>query len=249
MTLGAFRFRPRWWGFALAACGCAAGIALGNWQTRRADERRAAAAEIEAAVGARAIAVGANSFDAAVLVRRRVAATGEFDPRHTVLLDYRLHRGRPGFHVVQPLRLAESGAYLLVLRGWIAAAPRREELPQIVTPTGRQRIEGIGLDHLPQYLEAGEAAPCVPGAAPCVWQNLSREKFSAWAGLAVAPLLIEQLNPLEDGLDRDWERVESGYRKNEMYALQWYSLAALSVLLFVALGFRRTLPSDGPGAA
>lgn len=249
MNLGAYRFRPRWWGLALAACGCAAGIALGDWQTRRADERRAAAAEIEAAGNARAIEVPRQPFDAATLVRKRVAATGEFDPRYTVLLDYRLHRGRPGFHVVQPLRLAESGGYVPVLRGWIAAAPRREELPQVVTPTGPHRIEGIGLERLPQYLEAGAAAPCAPGAAPCVWQNLSREKFAAWSGLPVAPLLLEQLSPLADGLDRDWERVETGYRKNEMYALQWYSLAALSVALFILLSFRRARPSDGSGAA
>ena len=40
------RFRPPWWAVLLAAIGCAAGIALGNWQTGRAAEKRALAATL-----------------------------------------------------------------------------------------------------------------------------------------------------------------------------------------------------------
>lgn len=250
MNLGAFAFRPRWWGFALAAIGCAGGIALGNWQRGRAEERRAAYAQFEAAAHGPAIEITSAALDAAQLARKRVAVRGEFLPRFTVLLDYRLHHGRPGFHVVQPLRIEGSAAPILVLRGWIAAPERREQLPQIVTPPGALRVEGIALDHLPQYLEpppAGEA--CHPGPAPCVWQNLRIGDFAAWAGIALAPIVLEQGSDLADGLARDWERPEAGYLKNEMYAWQWYSLAALSLVLFVVLSFRRAPPSGDSAAA
>ena len=40
------RFRPPWWAVLLAAIGCAAGIALGNWQSGRAGEKRALAASL-----------------------------------------------------------------------------------------------------------------------------------------------------------------------------------------------------------
>jgi hypothetical protein len=33
---------------------------------------------------------------------------GAFAPKHTVLLDNKLYRGKPGYHVVQPLRLADG---------------------------------------------------------------------------------------------------------------------------------------------
>src|SRR5436190_290576 len=39
--LRGYSFRPRLWGLALAAMACAGFIALGNWQSRRADEKRA----------------------------------------------------------------------------------------------------------------------------------------------------------------------------------------------------------------
>jgi len=248
MSIAGFSFRPRWWAFLLAAAGCAAGVALGNWQKGRATERRAALEQIEAAARGPAIEIGHAAVDATQLARRRVAVTGEFVPRFTVLLEHRLHRGRPGYHVVQPLQTADGGAQVLVLRGWTAASARREQLPAIVTPSGRVRLEGLALDHLPQFLEPHATAPaCEPDAAPCVWQNLRIEAFAAWAGIALAPVMVEQSSELPDGLQRDWERAEAGYLKNEMYALQWYSLAALALALFVVLSFRREPGSRGPG--
>jgi cytochrome oxidase assembly protein ShyY1 len=219
MRLAGFVFRPRWWGFALAAAGCAAGVLLGTWQWSRAEERRAALAERE---------------------RSRVQLRGEFLPQYTVLLEFRLHRGRPGYHVAQAMRLAGGARHALVLRGWAAAGARREDLPAIRTPALEQRVEGVALGHLPQFLEPqrlGDA--CRPGPAPCVWLNLSVERFAAWSGLALEPYILEQTSAAPDGLEREWERPEAGYRKNEMYALQWFSLAALSVGLFLALSFRR----------
>ena len=129
--------------------------------------------------------------------------------------------------------------YVIVLRGWIEADARREHLPSVVTPRGEHRIDGIALEKVPQYMEQQRPDACRPGPTPCVWQNLRTETFAAWSGLAVQPVVVEQTNALGDGLVREWERPEATFLKNEMYALQWYSLAALCVILFLALSFRR----------
>ena len=216
MKLAGLRFRPRAWAFVLALAGCAAGIALGQWQTGRAAEKRAAQAAL-----------------------KHVALKGEFLPQYTVLLDLRVYRGRPGYHVVQPLRLAGGKGHVIVLRGWIEADARRERLPHVITPGDEQRVEGIALERLPQYMEQSPPQSCRPGPAPCTWQNLRIETFAGWSGLAVQPYVVEQTNALGDGLVRDWERPEATFLKNEMYAVQWYSLAALCVVLFLVLSFRR----------
>lgn len=240
MKFAGFAFRPRWWGFLLASAGCAAGIALGNWQSGRAEERRAAAAALETARRAPTLELPGETVDPARLALRHVAVSGEFLPGYTVLLDFRLHRGRPGYHVVQPMRIAHSGLHVLVLRGWVAADMHRERLPSLVTPAGEQRIEGIALERLPQFLEpAPPSDACRPGPVPCVWQNLRIDAYGAWSGLRLQPLLIEQSSELDDGMEREWEHPETGFRKNEMYALQWYLLAALSAALFLVLSFRR----------
>jgi surfeit locus 1 family protein len=67
---------------------------------------------------------------------------------------------------------------------------------------------------------------------------VSVAEFSAWSGLALEPWILEQHSALEDGLLRDWPRAGSGVEKHESYALQWYSLAALSLILFLALNFK-----------
>ncbi len=212
-----FAFRARWWGLALAAAGCAAGVALGNWQSGRADEKRAAGA-----------------------ARERIALSGEFVPRFTIYLDHKIHRGRLGYHVVQPLRPAAGGAHVLVNRGWVAAGPRRGDLPEVRTPAGTVAIEGLKLDHFPRALAPAGAKP--EGRA---WQNVSREEFSVWSGLALAPFVLEQHSALEDGLARDWPPPDLGIEKHLAYALQWYSLAALCVVLFVVLSFRRRADPSG----
>jgi len=72
-----------------------------------------------------------------------------------------------------------------------------------------------------------------------VWQNLKIDEFAAWSKLPIERIVVEQTNESSDGLVRDWERPEATFLKNEMYALQWYSLAALCVILFLVLSFRR----------
>jgi len=77
--LAGYSFRPRAWPLALALAACAAGIALGNWQSRRAEEKRAARRTPRAGV-----------------------VHGEFVAGRTVLLDNKTRRGRVGYEVVTP---------------------------------------------------------------------------------------------------------------------------------------------------
>jgi cytochrome oxidase assembly protein ShyY1 len=204
------RFRPPWWAVALAAAGCAAGIALGNWQSGRADEKRAAGAAAP------------------------VKARGELLARHTLFLQNRVHRGKPGYYVLQPLR-GRDGRCVLVLRGWsaVAAVPR--------TPAGEVILEGIRRERPPRALEAGGGRE-----EGNVRQNITIGEFASWSGLPLEPYVIEQSSALvvtqppapSDGLARDWPRPEAGAEKNDSYALQWYSLAALSLLLLLFLNLK-----------
>lgn len=189
---------------------CAAFIALGHWQAGRAQQKRALAQNVEP-----------------------VVANGEFLPQYTVLLDNKLRHGRAGYEVVTPLKLAGSNLHLLVDRGWIAAAPRREELPQVRTPPGAVRIEGIALPHLPHALSLGKAEKGK------VRQNLDVREFADETGLVLRPTVMQQHAGPEDGLLREWPAPDTGAEKHESYSLQWYSFAALALIVFIVLSFRR----------
>ena len=53
------------------------------------------------------------------------------------------------------------------------------------------------------------------------------------------PLLVLQKNKVEDGLIREWSRPESGASKNIGYAVQWFSLAVTTIIIFLALNVKR----------
>lgn len=204
--LAGYSFRPRLWALALAAAACAAGIALGNWQTRRADEKLATAAELE---------------------KKRVSLRGVFRAELTVLLDNKIRNRRVGYEVVTPLRL-DDASYVLVDRGWFERGAKEP-----AAPAGRVSIEGIALPRLPHALRLGEE----PKAR--IRQNLDIAEFAKETGLALHPFVVEQHSDSGDGLLREWPRPDSGVDMHKSYALQWYSLAALAVVLFLVLSFKR----------
>jgi surfeit locus 1 family protein len=226
-----YSFRPRAWALAAAAAACAAGIALGNWQAGRADEKRALGAQLEQAFQAPPLEIPDGKIDPRDYVMKHVAARGRFDDQHTVYLDNKLRRGRAGYEVVTPLRL--DGVCVLVNRGWVEAGRTRAVLPQVPAPAGEVRVEGLGLAHLAHALELGREP------TGKVRQNVDLPEFEKETGLRLQPVVIEQHSKTADGLLREWPRPDAGIEKHESYALQWYSLAALAVVLFVALSFRR----------
>src|SRR5438045_9787761 len=112
--LRGYSFRPRAWALALAVLACAAFVSLGEWQSRRAEAKRAAAIELERAERAASIELTPPALDAAALVHKRVAARGVFIADRTMLLANRLRRGRPGYEVVTPIHLSRSQCHVLV---------------------------------------------------------------------------------------------------------------------------------------
>lgn len=221
-----------------AAATFATTLALGNWQTRRAEQKLALEAQWDALARRAPQRVDALALPAlAAQLPVRVALSGRFLHDRTVWLDNRQHEGRPGFWVVTPLQLDGAGAVVLVNRGW---APRnnvqRSALPSIGRPDGVLTVEGLALAHAPRLLELGGGGD--GGRLPAIWQNLDYDAFERVSGLAVARLVVQQTSSLDDGLLRDWPRPDAGVDKHRGYALQWYGLAALIGALTLWFGGR-----------
>ena len=134
--------------------------------------------------------------------------------------------------VVTPLKLKGSAEHVLVNRGWVEAARTRDVLPEVPTPSGEVRIEGVSLARLPRVLAAGKAEGKVR-------QTIDMDAYAAETGLRLQPRVLEQHSDTRDGLARDWPPHDAGAEKNEGYALQWYSLAALAAVLGIVFSFRK----------
>ena len=215
-------------------------VALGNWQRHRAGEKEALAAQYAAAAREPPVAVTGREVDPVRLRFRVVRATGEFDAARQLLIDNKVHAGRPGFHVVTPLKLGAGDRHVLVDRGWVAQAPRRADLPQVPPPAGVVTITGSA--NLPPRRYVELKADTADGP---VWQNLDIDRIAVATGLKLLPIVIEQFDVQlpADGLIRDWPEPDFGVEAHLGYMLQWYSLAALAIVLWLTLNWRREDPT------
>lgn len=239
----------RWRAAAVAAIACGvaltvAGVLLGQWQTRRGDEKQALQARWDAAIAAPAlnIAGAADARAAAARLPQRVQLRGVFDPRGTVFVGNRLRGTAVGFHVVTPLRIAD-GVLVLVDRGWVARDVRDPaSMPPVATPVGDVAVEGLAVPRVPRMLELTDEVRPPP---PAIWPNLAPDEYARTTGMAVTDFIVQQTSASDDGLQRDWPRVDRGVQKHRGYALQWYALAALAgglTLWFGARALRRSPP-------
>ncbi|NJN40102.1 MAG: SURF1 family protein [Gammaproteobacteria bacterium] len=167
---------------------------------------------------------------------------GRFAGERGILIDNRMRAGRPGFEVVTPLRIAGSDRYVLVNRGWVAQGRTRSQLPSPDTPEHPVRVEGIAVIPPERVFELGSSAP-----AGRVWPHLDLDRYRAWSGLPIQPVVVLQMDGSTDGMQDDGllrhrPAVKSGAAKHRAYALQWYIFAFLTVILYVALNLRRSRP-------
>jgi cytochrome oxidase assembly protein ShyY1 len=235
-----FSFRFRLLPFIAMFVVAAIGISLGQWQLRRAAEKEA----IEQRITERAKepplrldGVAASAADADALEFRQVLVRGEFLPGWTIYLDNRPYQGKPGFHVITPLKVAGSSRHILVARGWVARdVADRSRIPEIATPAGVVEVTGSVRRHAGRLLQLGQPAPLKPGA---IVQNLDAAQLAQATGLEFEPFIIEQASNGNDGLLRDWPRPSQGKDRHLGYAFQWFALAATAFLFFVVTGFKR----------
>lgn len=181
-----------------------------------------------------AIHVGAEPLKADAVEYRTVEARGRFDSRGVVYLDNRVNKGRVGYEVVMPLRIEGTDMHLLVNRGWIAGSGDRQRLPEVRTPQEIVNVAGIAVIPGTKMYELSGTA--IEGK---VWQNLSVERYAANTGYKIQPILVRQTSETPDGLIRDWTVSDRAINVHRSYAFQWYALAALVFVVYLAMSFKR----------
>ncbi|MBM3336297.1 MAG: SURF1 family protein [Betaproteobacteria bacterium] len=230
-------FRLRWIPLIATLVVAGIGIALGNWQTRRAEEKIAMAEAINARSQLDPLPVAALPEDTVPDEFRLVTVNGSFVTDWPVYLDNRPLNGRAGFYLLMPLRVTGSDQAVLVLRGWFARDPQdRQRLPSIPVPRDEVKVIGRVRTSVGKLMQLGEAPALMPGA---IVQNLGIEALATASRLPLQNFIIEQTNDLGDGLVRDWPLPAAGVDKHRAYAFQWYALSAAAFLFFIVTGFRR----------
>ena len=231
-------------------------VSLGRWQLNRAAQKEALATAIETRQHEPALPASELQAlaQAPELLHRQVQLRGRWLPQHTVYLDNRQLHGRPGFWVFTPLQLEPEGGVVLIQRGWVARNFQdRSAVAPIETPAGLVQLQGR-VASWPARLWQFAAEPPLPAAGGVqasarIRQNLEIGSYRQQSGLALPDYTVLQLGPASDGLQRDWPAADNGVHKHYGYALQWFGLAALIIVLYVWFQIvRRYYPARRPQA-
>ncbi|MBC3918514.1 SURF1 family protein [Undibacterium sp. CY18W] len=230
-----FRFRP----IPFIACLLlvSLGIALAQWQTRRAQEKELIATQMADRQHLPALALTATTPASEIQAFRKLQLRGQFMNEWPVYLDNRPLQGKAGLYVLMPFRLTGSNRYVLVARGWQQRDARdRTHVSADPAPTGELVLEGIVRDQLDRVMQLGAPETVKPGS---IVQNLELDGIVKQTGWNFYPFIVEQTSSAGDKLSRDWPLPSAGADKHRGYAFQWCALALMAFVFFVVTGFRR----------
>ena len=216
-------------------------IAAGQWQWNKAAAKANLQAELEARDGEAASTMPTMHVDAEALRYRKLIARGHFEPQYQILIDNRTYRGQAGYHVITPLRLEGSGMRVLVNRGWVPLQADRGTLPQIATPSGIVDVAGMAVVPGTRFFTLGkDDAKETQGAWQSIWQNLDLARYGKAVSFPLQPVVLQlDADSTAGGFLREWPRPDDRRQTNLGYALQWWSFAATTVVLWLLLNFRK----------
>lgn len=239
LQLGRLQIRIHW-GIALCVTlSLALLVNLGFWQLGRAADKRALQREMQARQELPAMALeqvqprsGILREEQALAIENlRVSVSGRYWNEGSFLVAFQFFQGAPGFELITPFLVAGSEEALLVSRGWIAPGPGADGMPFVVPVAGEQTL--TGQLHVPVAV-AGTTQ--VEGDA---WPlRLRRMDLARAAQVLDRPVLpwVLRLSADSAGVHaRHWPAVTLSTRSNIQYALQWFGMALVVLLVTLAM--------------
>lgn len=224
--------RPVWVAGALIAALAAAGfLRLGFWQLDRHQERRAANAELVAALAADPVSFGQAPGAADPAEFQRVVLAGRYTGDQ-VLLQNRSRSGSAGFHVLAVIE-PDAGPGVVVDRGWVPLAVLDDPGAIPAPPPGPVEVTG--------FLRMGAEGAITTGADGRIPAKVTRVDVAAIEGLVGRDLAddhvqLQAQDPAvgaDDPLPAAAPGPDAGPHLG--YALQWFAFAAIVVIGFPVL--------------
>jgi surfeit locus 1 family protein len=218
-------------------------LALGTWQLTRADEKEAILAVYRERSQAPAAPLPTQWADSEQLRFRHVELTASFVPHRQFLLDNQIRDGRVGFQVLTPARVAGRDELVLVDRGWIPQQGGRDALPDLDVSAEPRRISGVIYVPFGQGLRLGGMDEGQL-AWPRLIQYVDFEQLEKRLMQSIAPFTVRLDPTYPDGYLREWPVIAVSPERHLAYAIQWFGLAVVLVVGFIAVNLKRDARDD-----
>lgn len=248
IKIGNFDFYPSLIPSVVAGCLFLLFLSLGNWQLNRADEKRAIIQDYEQRSQLSSSELALPLSKPEQWRYRKVKVSGRFVEDRQFLLDNQVFRGQVGVNVITPLKLSYKEQVVLVDRGWVPMTDR-SQLPEVDIETNTVNLEGTVYVPYKEGFKLGDMEEGIHFIWPRLIQYLDFDQISNSLGYPVAPLTI-RLDPASPyGFHREWQPIPLRPDTHTAYAMQWFTLAGVLIIIYLALSLKKTHnlePSNDP---
>lgn len=249
MRLGSIEFRPSLWPSLTTVLLMTLLLSLGFWQLDRAEQKRNLLDAYGDRPAGAAVKLSADFVPHADWRYRRAEVEGDYLAAQQFLLDNRVYQGRVGYQVLTPLRLADGVHAVLVNRGWVPQGSSRADLPKLpINQSGRVRVEGLIDLPAADVFVLGEGEDRDPGW-PKVLQRVRLDLHAQQLGVKLLPMVLLLNADEPDGFVRDWKPVVFGPERHTGYAVQWFSLGAALLIIYIVVNAERKPKASAPDDA
>ena len=203
---------------------------LGFWQLERAVEKQGIVDEFT--VNRQAPPAGIEALDGDDNLQYRTALlVGELDADRRVILDNRVKFGRPGYEILEVLSIEGFEPKILVNRGWVPAALDRDVLPDVPSVLGQVELRGAMYRTLGGYRLDDGIGVITQWPARVGWISSDRAAVLFAEEFYPYQLRLEAASP--GALTTGWVTVAVQPAKHTGYAVQWFAMAAVLLLMTV----------------
>lgn len=216
---------------------CAIGLftRLGIWQIQRAQEKQQAITAFDKQAANPVFNWSTTTKNPEQY--QSLSARGEYLSQ-VFFLDNQHHDHKFGYDVILSL-LQENGEVVLVDRGWVAIESRdKEALPQISIPEGNIEITGTAYYPSKKGLVLGEPLEKVADNIAIV-ETQDVTIFSKFLHKSVYPFIIRESENSAGSYVRDWKIVSMPPARHYGYAVQWFGLALVTLIIFISLNLKK----------
>ncbi|MFT4058676.1 MAG: SURF1 family protein [Legionella sp.] len=234
VTFFKFRFTPSWIMLVLTAVFFALFVRLGFWQIHRADEKAnmLAAQKMRKQLNP----VPWNSKCPLPVQYERIQLEGLYLSQ-VFLLDNQHYQHQFGYDVLSPLELAD-GSIVMIDRGWLHGDNTRRIFPKIKNPEHLVKLQGTAYFPNKNQWVLGAIFE-KKGGKTVILERFEEQLVSQLLQKTVYPFIIRLDKQDTHGFVREWETVSMPAQRHLGYALQWFAMAVVVLIIFVALNLKK----------
>jgi surfeit locus 1 family protein len=163
---------------------------------------------------------------------QKITLTGHYINNLTLFLQNRYYQGQYGIEVITPFKIAGENKLLLVNRGWIKTNNATVPIQNI---QGKQKITGNIKLFEPEFILGKIILKQTP--TELIIQKIDINALSKATHEVFYPFVLRLDTTQPHGFVRDWVITTIPPERHMAYAIQWFLMAAVLVVIFLRVRF------------